>query len=60
VDPYEQEIQERLRRREAILRQPMVQQAIAQLRVAQDRLEGRPTPQWIHDLADDTPPPDAP
>jgi hypothetical protein len=38
----------------------MVQQAIAQLRVAQDRLAGRPTPQWIHDLADDAPPPDAP
>jgi hypothetical protein len=57
MDPIEQEIEDRIRRREAARRHPQVQQSIAQLRLALDEREGRETPQWIRDLAKQPLPP---
>lgn len=55
MDRIEQEIEDQIRRRELIHRQPMVQRAIAQLRVATDERQGLETPQWIKDLAESPP-----
>lgn len=52
MDPIEQEIEDQVRRREALLRVPQVQRSIAQLRLALDEREGRETPEWIRDLAE--------
>lgn len=52
MDPIEQEIEDRIRRREAARQHPQVQRSIAELRLALDEREGRETPQWIRDLAE--------
>ncbi len=57
MDKYDLEIQERRRRRAAILRTPEVQQAMAAARVAVDESLGEETPQWIRDLAEKPLPP---
>ena len=51
MDRFDQEIEDQVRRREAIYRRPEVRREVARLRVSADEQLGLETPQWIRDLA---------
>jgi hypothetical protein len=57
VDRIEQEIEDQIRRREAIHRRPEVQRAMARLRLVTDERQGKESPQWVRDLAERELPP---
>ncbi|GIG36570.1 hypothetical protein Cpa01nite_19510 [Cellulomonas pakistanensis] len=57
MDRYDREIEEQVRRRDAMYRRPEVQREVARLRVSADERLGLETPQWIRDLAERPLPP---
>lgn len=57
MDRYDQEIEEQVRRRDAMYRRPEVQREVARLRVSADESLGLETPTWIRELAERPLPP---